>query len=56
MIRCDVCGSTEWTACAPGTEAATSQGNLFVLIPEADVPTRAWCAEHDPRTTKEKAA
>jgi hypothetical protein len=47
-IAC-ACGSVEWVACAPGTEAEDrTQGNLLLMAPAPDVPLQAWCALHWP--------
>jgi hypothetical protein len=46
-LSCCCCGSPDWLACAPGTEAeAREQRNLCVLRPAPEVPLLAWCAEH----------
>jgi hypothetical protein len=43
-LSCVVCGSADWCACAPGTEAeARVQGNVCVLQPAPEVPLVAWC-------------
>lgn len=43
-LRCGVCGSAEWFACFPGTEAeARVQGNVCVLHPAREVAMRCRC-------------
>lgn len=38
------CGSDNWRACAPGTEAeARIQGNVCILKPAPEVAMRVWC-------------
>lgn len=49
MRECIVCGSDNWIACDPGQEAEEqTQGNLFVLAPQKDIPARYWCASCHP--------
>lgn len=43
-LQC-VCGSRDWLACFPGTEAqARTEGNICWLHPAPEVPMRVWCA------------
>lgn len=41
-LRCDVCGSPDLIAIAPGHAAVSC--SLFDTLPER--PMRGWCAEH----------
>jgi hypothetical protein len=46
-VRCCVCGSRKWFACAPGTEAEDrEQGDFFMRDPALEVPSQAWCVAH----------
>jgi len=48
-LKCLVCGSPDWIATFPGTEAEPAvQGNLCILHPAPEVPMTAWCADHWP--------
>lgn len=49
-LHCDICGSEEYFAASPGTDAEEQQqGNLFVLQPAPAVPMQVWCFEHWPQ-------
>lgn len=47
--RCDICGSEDWCAAAPGTEPDTA-GDLFII--SRGEPMRVWCMEHWPNRPK----
>lgn len=49
-LHCEVCGTADYFACAPGTAAeARVQGNVCIIHPAPEIPPRVWCLAHAPR-------
>lgn len=49
MIVCAVCGSPDWFAVAPGTDASASRfvsDSVSEIAPTDAIPTRAYCLSH----------
>lgn len=55
-LQCSCCGSFDWIACSPGSEAEPrEQGKVINLRPAPGIPAMVWCWEHWPARTAEAA-